>query len=245
MRRSWGAIYYSTCYQSVMRTSTRDPDNTNAKNIIVPDMGAALYLQRLFPGSNTQWLDVGIPITSVANAGGRPKKYELNADRVRHQRMKGRTAVIERLKELLSSHRSQDHREKDGGNTRAETPISNSSTIGMAVFNVAVFLNKYQSLPFYRLVYAGNDEFVEDMKAIHQNRLQHKEDNWLVSPATFDPALLPPDGRALENIVHTRHIYMDFENGDRDRRISPLYFPDWKMVVTNSYNHRAEKPRSG
>jgi hypothetical protein len=39
------SIYFSTCYQAIMRISTRDPNCTHEKRIIVPDLGAALYLQ--------------------------------------------------------------------------------------------------------------------------------------------------------------------------------------------------------
>ena len=43
------AIYCSAVYQSVMRTSIRDPKNSNPKTIIVPDRTAAEYLAKLFP----------------------------------------------------------------------------------------------------------------------------------------------------------------------------------------------------
>ena len=58
VRRS---IYYSTAYQSVMRTSIRDPKNDQPKTIIVPDRGLAEYLSGLFPGSVIEKLDAGIP----------------------------------------------------------------------------------------------------------------------------------------------------------------------------------------
>src|SRR6202035_1805111 len=45
------AIYHEALYQSVMRTSIRDPSNTEPKTVIVPDISAAEYLSSLFPGS--------------------------------------------------------------------------------------------------------------------------------------------------------------------------------------------------
>jgi hypothetical protein len=45
------AIYGSAVYPSVMRTSIRDPESTTRKIIIVPDLSAARYLEKTFPGS--------------------------------------------------------------------------------------------------------------------------------------------------------------------------------------------------
>jgi hypothetical protein len=45
------AIYCSAVYQSVMRSSIRDPENLNPKTIVVPERTAAEYLRRLLPRS--------------------------------------------------------------------------------------------------------------------------------------------------------------------------------------------------
>ena len=48
------AIYCSAVYQSVMRTSIRDPQSTTHKTVIVPDLSAARYLQDAFPGAQAE-----------------------------------------------------------------------------------------------------------------------------------------------------------------------------------------------
>jgi hypothetical protein len=55
------AIYHEALYQSVSRTSTRDPNNIEPKTIIVPDISAAEYLNGLFPGSQIEKLETDIP----------------------------------------------------------------------------------------------------------------------------------------------------------------------------------------
>ena len=50
------AIYGSPVYQSVMRTSIRDHESSTRKIIIVPDLSAARYLEKTFPGSQVEKL---------------------------------------------------------------------------------------------------------------------------------------------------------------------------------------------
>jgi hypothetical protein len=101
------SIYFSTCYQAIMRTSIRDPSCTHEKRIIVPDLGAALYLQGIFPGSKIEWHDVAVPKSSEVKKGGQPKKYPSNAARVAQQRKNAR----EKLRVLLrQAKRSQTPR---------------------------------------------------------------------------------------------------------------------------------------
>jgi hypothetical protein len=56
------AIYHQALYQSVMRTSIRDPKNIELKTIIVPDFSAAEYLNSLFPGSRIEKLENRDPL---------------------------------------------------------------------------------------------------------------------------------------------------------------------------------------
>ena len=48
------ATYFEPVYQTVMRSSLRDPNNFNPKTVIVPDRQAAEFIQGLFPGSSSE-----------------------------------------------------------------------------------------------------------------------------------------------------------------------------------------------
>ena len=62
------AIYGSAVYQSVMRTSIRNPESTPRKLLIVPDISAARYLEEAFPGSHVEKLESGlIDLNGTAN----------------------------------------------------------------------------------------------------------------------------------------------------------------------------------
>ena len=54
------AIYFQAAYQSVMRTSIRDPNNQDPKCIIVPDLHLTEYLQSKFPGSQIDKIDMAL-----------------------------------------------------------------------------------------------------------------------------------------------------------------------------------------
>jgi hypothetical protein len=54
------AIYGSAVYQSVMRTSIRNPKSGTRKTLIVPDASAARYLEEAFPGSRVERLECGL-----------------------------------------------------------------------------------------------------------------------------------------------------------------------------------------
>jgi hypothetical protein len=212
---------------------------------LVPDLNAARYLQGLFPGSRIERLDVGLPEGALVNKGGRPRKYSSNAARVAQQRKAAREKLLNPLREVIGKRLSQDHL-KDGEseyNTRAENPIEFLSTIGMAVSDGSLFSGKNRSQPFGYLSCQTIDGFMYMLKAFHSRKLPRKEDNQLISPSLFDPALSPDHDRGRENVVYCRHLYLDFENGDLKPEEFPDLFPQLRMIVTNTFNHTPENPR--
>lgn len=241
-------IYYATCYQSIMRISTRNPDDTDPKRILVPDLGAAQHLQGLFPGSKIEWLDIGIPKGSMGKEGGRPRKHSSNAARRSQQRKNAREKLLNHLRKLIGQKASQDRLIQGGMDDRenegAENPISIISSIGTAVSDGSLFKDRYQSKAFSFVSCASNEDFIDALHNIwSENVLASKEANQLISPALFDPALSPHHDRGLENIVYCRHLYLDFENGDLKPEEFPKLFPKLRMVVANTFNHSGEKPR--
>jgi hypothetical protein len=84
------ATYYSVVYQAATRISTRDPQNTEPKNVVVPDLGVALFLQRQFPGSQVRRMDTSLRTPCYARprpscSSRRAKKVETPEERRRRQ----------------------------------------------------------------------------------------------------------------------------------------------------------------
>ena len=59
----------------------------------------------------------------------------------------------------------------------------------------------------------------------------------------FDANKVAATFRATDNIVFLRNVWLDFENGDHSPHELPHLFPHLRMVVTNSFQHTANKPR--
>jgi hypothetical protein len=141
---------------------------------------------------------------------------------------------------------SQD-RSKNGGNpesdSRADCPISIISPIGMAVAHGSLIRNKRQSLAFGYLSCADNDWFIRGLHGFHARMLPSKEQNLMIAPAMFDPALSPDHDRGNANVVYVRHLWLDFENGDLRPDEIPKLFPQLRMAVFNTWGHTKESPR--
>jgi prepilin-type processing-associated H-X9-DG protein len=95
------------------------------------------------------------------------------------------------------------------------------------------------------LAYASGDidAFVEFLHVCHEHQAKSKKDNYLFSPAIFDPNKTTEKNRCKENILYLRHIVLDFEDGELKPDTLPKLFPDLQMVVTNTFNHTSDKPR--
>jgi hypothetical protein len=83
------AIYGSAVYQSVMRTSIRNPGSNTRKIIIVPDISAARYLAEAFPGSQVAKLKTAmVELDVTADNHGRPRKHSSSKERQRAYRQR-------------------------------------------------------------------------------------------------------------------------------------------------------------
>ena len=101
------AIYFQAAYQSVLRTSIRDPNNQDPKRIVVPDLHLAEYLQSKFPGSQIEKIDIGIDEV-MTSTFGRPRKHQSNRERVAEQRRKAQDKRIQVLNDQIQLKNRQD-----------------------------------------------------------------------------------------------------------------------------------------
>ena len=98
------AIYYQNAYQTVLRTSIRDPQNTDPKTIIVPDLSLAEHLHEQFPGSSVERLETGIPASGRQAKVGRPRKHQNDRERKgQHKEKKRLVARVTRIEGTVSS----------------------------------------------------------------------------------------------------------------------------------------------
>jgi len=91
------AIYYQAAYQSMMRGSLRNPDDTNPKQFIVPELGLAEYLHELFPSSRIERLSMD---GWESKKRGRPRKWASDRERKAAKRQIAKTFTKSRYDRL-------------------------------------------------------------------------------------------------------------------------------------------------
>jgi hypothetical protein len=260
------AIYFQAAYQSIMRTSIRNPEDRHPKRIIVPDRHAAEYLQSKFPGSRIEQLNIGIGAIGTKRIG-RPRKHASNAARVAAQRQKTQDSKLRILREQMSLQIRQDPMGEcwgNGSNTRAKTTIDSSYThLSTAVHSSSnwiehvfqhdfhsqpcvgtLYPDKKQSMPLAYVSCPDHERFIYVLWFFHNQQFDAKEkNNLLISPAIFDPSLCENHDRARENIKYMQNRWLDFEKGDLPPDELPNLFPNLRMVISNTYSHTADNPR--
>ena len=107
-----------------------------------------------------------------------------------------------------------------------------------------LYRGKFTGRPSAYVAAADEECFVGLWRACHSKRVATKDDLRLISPAIFDPARPgTTKNRGLENIVYLRHLWLDFEDGDLRPEEFAALFPNVRLVVTNSFHHKSDKPR--
>ena len=133
-----------------------------------------------------------------------------------------------------------------GGGLRAEMGIRLITNIRTQPLPVqgTLYRGKYSGFPLAYVAAANEDLLIGFLRAFHSRRIATKDDLRLISPAIFDPSRPgTTKSRGLENIVYVRHLWLDLEDGDlRPEELAAL-FPNVRLVVTNSFHHKSDKPR--
>ena len=245
------AIYCLAAYQSVMRTSIRDPESTTQKVIIVPDFNAARYLTELFPRSQIEKLQTNLIEPKSPGKLGRPRKYHCSNDRKREYRLKKNLSNLKTVLRLESfpyvAKNSCGEREKETSMIGDEKGIDIiTHFVSHDGHHGTLYRDKKSNAPSGYLSGGNADLFIAFLEHLHSRTQEHKQASPLISPAIFDPNHPRAEGktkRGENNIVAMRHLWMDFENGDLQPEDLSELFPRVRMVVFNTYNHTNEAPR--
>jgi hypothetical protein len=96
-----------------------------------------------------------------------------------------------------------------------------------------------------RLGYVSGEieAFIRFLHKCHDRQTNSKAENFLFSPAIFDPDRWPGTNRGKANIAYLRNIVLDFENGEQRPEELPNLFPGLRLLVTNTFSHSSDKPR--
>jgi len=243
------AIYYQGGYQSVLRTSIRDPHNQDPKIIIVPDRSLADYLNGLFPDSKIEKLKTTI-VEEKPKKIGRPRKHQPDKDRKAEYRQRQKQKLLNELLALQTFPYDLNQLEIE----QTQPRIGDKKGIRRRLYSyfvpdpltISIYRDKYANVPAGYVHWEDVEDFIADLKSFNTRQLKNKESNFLISPAIFNPN--HPDReigkkRGLGNIAYLRHLWLDFENGELQPNELAKLFPHLRIVVVNTYNHTADEPR--
>lgn len=91
---------------------------------------------------------------------------------------------------------------------------------------------------------ADDDGFIALLAELHQRVTEAKDNNFLISPATFDVAIAGVDTqRGLENVATVRGIWLDFDDGDLSHGDFATVFPALRFAAFNTYSSTAANNR--
>ena len=234
------SYYHQAIYQAYLRTAERDLSSRAEKKLIVMDKQAADWLLTLFPRARVGQL--GSRIKPVSNPVGRPKKHADAAARQRACRER------KRLRNMLEL-------DAINGTTMALTTarqvvpdIGHIAHPGLAAIQamkpesvtgtetVSIFASIYSTEPSYHLDYESVDEFIAALKGVWRETIGGKEDNILLSPATFDATLSEDTSRGKANVRYIRGLWLDNDGGDLPYGEFAKLFPRLRMVCMNTFS---------
>jgi len=92
---------------------------------------------------------------------------------------------------------------------------------------------------------AGTDEeFIRLLRELHARRLPGKHENFLLSPAHFDPDRTDVGTRrGLDNIRHVRGVWLDNDGGDLTHAEFARLLPSLRIVAWNTFSSTRARPR--
>jgi hypothetical protein len=108
----------------------------------------------------------------------------------------------------------------------------------------SVFPSIYAKQSAMQLDAVDDDAFVKLLKEMHRRVIPEKNENFLISPATFNAnATGVGTKRGLDNIEYLRGIWLDNDGGDLSHAEFAQMFPSLRMVIWNTYSSTPDRPR--
>jgi hypothetical protein len=243
--------YWQACYQAAMRTSLRNPDDSNPKTVIVMDGATAEWMAGMFPGCTVAPLG-GLGDMPVKGKPGRSREHDCDADRKRASRDQFRAELRMALDLVAGGDRAARHSSPAIAELRRQMSEFGYgkdkvlSTMGRADLDKmggTLFASVGRARPFDFFPLDDLEAFVDGLRYFHQFTYERKEANGLISPAIFDPSLSDETSRGLANIRSIWGIWLDNDGGDITHEEFARLFPRLRMVIFNSYSSTREKPR--
>ena len=215
--------YFQVAYQAIMRTALRQPDNANDVKVLVPDIGLAQWLVKVFPGAKLQPVDppeeCQALLGDALKARGAPRKEATLSN-------------LERKKQSVE---------------KAERLLVTKNTIYKALIVTNDITLSHESSVVSKQILKSSHQNWNDLrlqlKELHDEYQPTKEANTLASGAMFDASKSGDTAKGLANIQAVNGIWLDFDNGELSPDEFRRMFPEVKWLIWNSFNNGKDNQR--
>ena len=246
------AVHNQTIYQAITRTSLRDLDNDKPVKVLVTDKHVADWLVRQFPGCGVAEAG-GVPLVRKSK-GGRTKQHVSKDERVKAHQARTRDQMEEiQLAQLIPKiEKGQVSDRRNSNNLYSSIVYLKSDLFDGSISDEAGFEGFMDFSPLIDQVWIGTlfrhkrdmdtsqhlfanntDQIIEWLRHCHGLTYPDKHDNWLISPALFNPAL-GDTRRGKDNVIIARGIWLDIDDGELPYADFQKMFPDIRMVIFNT-----------
>jgi hypothetical protein len=256
------AVHNAIIYQAVMRGKLRDPNSNEKVKVLVPDVHIAEYLEDLFPGCSKFKVEGQNFIPKPKRGRKRihaSVKDKSKAYRDRNKQEKYDVFVANCLPDLQKGSLFQKgmfsatrNLNKDSNQIKCrenltlsddqylatdttKTEFFDFSLIKHRDFVGTLFKGKKDWNTDEHIFMDSDDDTIGFLRRCHGIDHKEKENNYLISPALFNPSI-GPRNRGKFNVIISRHIWLDIDDGDLPYREFQKMFPNRKMVIYNTYN---------
>jgi hypothetical protein len=131
-------------------------------------------------------------------------------------------------KERVASHRAKKALEANKGISVTNPKVAP---------NQSVFVSRHQSLPISAENAGSFEEHLGFLNEAHKSKYLKKEDNYLISPASFDPTLAEETNRGKDNVTHLDCVWIDNDGAcDMTYQDFAEIFPYWEMHFWNTWS---------
>ncbi|WP_139342589.1 hypothetical protein [Methylobacterium radiotolerans] len=225
-------------YQAFMRTALRKDEIEEEAKWVVPCFEEAQLLSERFPGSVVKSL--GLAPLPDRKTGGRPRKFATDNDRKRNYERRKKEDLTRSVG--FAHNLAPDLLERVVFlNEQDETTYK---SIGHFVrdFRGSYFRTWHETDPLCITMTDG--QFISYLKKRHKDVYHQKHDIPCIAGALFDPTLTKNKNTRYEgNVVLSRGVWLDIEDGDLTPRLFEQAFPTIPFVAYSTFNHTKQKPR--
>ena len=177
------AYYAQLAYQAIMRSSIRNPLNTEPVTVLVPDKDCGDFLVRLFPGCYFGREGEAPRLTKKGSGQAPLNNYQKRILKITRDRENNISRLLDVLRDVSESLYLKNI-DTPVNATEYKDVVEYDSLV--SEYELSIFASIYSSEQDTSICYRSSDEIIAALKKCHDHAITSKHANALISPAKFD-----------------------------------------------------------